>query len=274
MIQLSHICKNYKQKALIQDLSLTIEKNQLTSLIGPNGAGKSTLLNMMGRLIPADSGHISIDGHQLEDWNNRDLAKRLAILKQSNPLNLQLSVRDLVAFGRFPHSKGHLRGDDQLLIDQSLAFMNLEKLADKSIHQLSGGQLQRAYIAMILCQDTDYILLDEPLNSLDINHSIQLMNLIRRLVDEMDKTVVVVLHDINYASQFSDRIIAMKDGRLFANDQVDEVFEKSVVDELFDVDVEIIEHNLRKYCVYYGEACQHCINDEEDVRTFDRISQQ
>lgn len=271
MIEIKNLNKNYKTKKLIQDLSLTIHKNQLTSLIGPNGAGKSTVLNMAGRLLPYDSGQILIDGTDIEDWDSTELAKKMAIMKQSNPLDLQISVRELMAFGRFPHSKGRLTQDDQQLIDESLEYLNLTDLQDKKITELSGGQLQRAFIGMVICQDTDYILLDEPLNNLDINHSIGIMNLLRRLVDEKGKTIVVVMHDINYASQFSDRIIAMKDGMVFANDEANDVFQKNIVDDLFDIDVEIIEYNLRKYCIYYGNDrnnCDECLSDREDVKIF------
>ena len=268
MIEVKNLNKNFKSKKIIQDLSLTIQENQLISLIGPNGAGKSTLLNMIGRLCPYDSGQILIDGIEVEGWESTELAKKLSIMKQSNPLGLQISVRELMAFGRFPHSKGRLTKQDQEIIDESLEYLSLSDLQDKKITELSGGQLQRAFIGMVICQDTKYILLDEPLNNLDINHSIGIMNLLRRLVDEKGKTVVVVMHDINYASQFSDRIIAMKDGKLFANDDANDVFQKDIVDDLFDIDVEIIEYNLRKYCIYYGNDCEECLNNTEDVKTF------
>lgn len=272
MIELQNVSKSYDRKDILSDLSLIIPEKQLISLIGPNGAGKSTLLNMMGRLIPHDSGDILIDGQSLSQWDNNELAKRLAILKQSNTMDLKLTVRELLAFGRFPHSKGRLKKEDQRIIDQTLDFLNLESLQDQAINALSGGQLQRAFIGMVICQDTDYILLDEPLNNLDINHSISIMKLLRRLVDELGKTVIVVLHDINYASQYSDQIIAMKDGQLFANDAADTVFQKDTVDTLFDVDVEIIEYNLRKYCIYYGNDCEECLSDAEDVKTFEKAT--
>ena len=141
-------------------------------------------------------------------------AKRVAILKQANHLNVRLTVRELVSFGRYPYSKGRLNEEDDKFVDQALEYMNLTDMQDKFLDELSGGQKQRAFISMVIAQDTEYILLDEPLNNLDMKHSVQIMKILRKLVDELGKTVVIVLHDINFASVYSDRIVALKDGRL------------------------------------------------------------
>ncbi|WP_268595839.1 ATP-binding cassette domain-containing protein, partial [Escherichia coli] len=140
--------------------------------------------------------------------------RRLAILRQDNHLPLRLTVRDLVAFGRYPHTGGRLTLDDKVHIDRAIAYLELEPLADRYLDEMSGGQRQRAFVAMVLCQDTRYVLLDEPLNSLDMKHAVAMMGTLRRAADELGKTVVLVLHDINFASAYADRIVAMKAGRV------------------------------------------------------------
>ena len=164
----------------------------------------------MSRLLNADSGEIYLNGELLNRKKSSDIAKQLAILKQTNNINLRLTIEDLVAFGRFPYSKGNLTQTDRTFIDNAIAYMNLDDIRHQYIDNLSGGQRQRAYIAMTLAQDTDYILLDEPLNNLDMKHSVQIMQVLRKLATELNKTVVIVIHDINFASCYSDYIVAMK----------------------------------------------------------------
>lgn len=214
MIEVKNISKKYGSKAVVNDVSFQIKRGKITSFIGPNGAGKSTVLGMMSRLLKRDSGEVFIDGKELSQWKTNELAKVLAILKQSNHLSVRLTIRDLVAFGRFPHSQGNLTEVDQAKIDEALHYMQLEDIQDKFLEELSGGQRQRAFIGMVLAQDTDYILLDEPLNNLDMKHSVQIMKMLRRITDELGKTVIIVIHDINFASCYSDEIIALQNGEI------------------------------------------------------------
>ena len=144
------------------------------------------------------------------------LARRLAVLRQENSMTVRLTVRELVSFGRFPHSGGRLTAEDRRLIDEALDWFELGLLADRHLDQLSGGQRQRAYVAMVMCQGTDYVLLDEPLNNLDMRHSVQMMRMLRSMADELGRTVVLVVHDVNVASSYSDRIVAMREGHLVA----------------------------------------------------------
>src|SRR5699024_986971 len=199
---------------IIEDVSLHIEKGTITSFIGPNGAGKSTIISMISRLITRDEGDITIDGYDVLRTKDKELAKKISILKQSNAINLKLTVRELVSFGRFPYSQGKLNKEDWEKVDEAIAYLELEELQDKYLDQLSGGQRQRAHIAMVVAQDTEFILLDEPLNNLDMRHATQIMKTLRRLVDEMGKTIVIVIHDINFASCYSDQIVALKDGKI------------------------------------------------------------
>ena len=251
MIEVKNISKKYGSKAVVNDVSFQIKRGKITSFIGPNGAGKSTVLGMMSRLLKRDSGEVFIDGKELSQWKTNELAKVLAILKQSNHLSVRLTIRDLVAFGRFPHSQGNLTEVDQAKIDEALHYMQLEDIQDKFLEELSGGQRQRAFIGMVLAQDTDYILLDEPLNNLDKKHSVQIMKMLRRITDELGKTVIIVIHDINFASCYSDEIIALQNGEISVCGTVDEIMQASTLSELYDMDFEVKEINNKKICVYY-----------------------
>ena len=223
MIKLKNITKFYDNKAIISDLSLDFHKGKITSIIGANGAGKSTLLTLASRLIKPSSGEIYIDGMNLKDYKERILAQKISILKQQNNINLRLKVEELVAFGRFPHSQGRLNANDKIKINEALEYMGLSNLRNEFLDTLSGGQKQRAFIAMIIAQDTEFIMFDEPLNNLDMKHSVQIMQLMKNLVKDFNKSIAVVLHDINFASIYSDEIIALKDGKLLKQGSKDEI---------------------------------------------------
>lgn len=252
MMDLQHVTKTFGDKTVVSDVTLPIEKGKMTACIGPNGAGKSTLLEIISRLVPSDHGFITIDGSDVKTYKQDELAKRLSFLKQTNHMNIRLTVRELVSFGRFPYTKGRLNANCLGKVEKSLTYLGLKDFQYQYIDTLSGGQLQRALIAMVLCQDTDYILLDEPLNNLDMSYGVKMMRTIRDLVDELNKTVIVVVHDINYAAAYADNIIAMKDGQLFKTGTVDEVITKPVLDELFGMDVEVLEKNNKKMVMYYN----------------------
>ncbi|WP_430596963.1 ABC transporter ATP-binding protein [Enterococcus sp. DIV0174] len=251
MIDLAGVNKAYQGKSVVDNINLTIQEQQLTAFIGPNGAGKSTLLSLASRLVPKDTGEIYLDHNEVRTWKSNELAKKLAILRQSNELNLQITVRELVEFGRFPYTKGRLTQEDHQLVEEALKHLGLTKLTDQFVHTLSGGQLQRAYIAMVLAQDTDYILLDEPLNNLDMNFAVQIMQILKKLVTELGKTVVIVLHDINFAASYADEIVAMKEGQLFTQGKTNEIIQKAVLDELYEMDIRICEIEGRRFCLYF-----------------------
>lgn len=252
MIAFENITKKYGTRVVLDDISCAIPKGKITSLIGPNGAGKSTLLSIISRLNQPDAGSVTLRGKKLQEYKNDELAKLLSILRQSNHLDLKLTVRDLVAFGRFPYSKGRLTKVDEQKITQAIQFSELLELENAYIDELSGGQRQRAFIAMIIAQDTEYILLDEPLNNLDMKHSVLVMKTLRRLVDELGKTVVIVIHEINFASQYSDHIIAMKNGKIVCNDNVDLVIQAERLAQVFDIQFEIIKQNEKNICNYFN----------------------
>lgn len=251
MVEVKHVTKRYGGITVVDDVSLSIKKGTITSFIGPNGAGKSTLLSMISRLISKDAGEVLIEGKEISSCKSNELARKISVLKQSNHISVRLTVKELVSFGRFPYSQGKLTPEDRAFVDEAIAYMDLQEMQDKYIDQLSGGQRQRAYIAMVMAQDTEYILLDEPLNNLDMKHSVQIMKVLRRLVEEKGKTIVLVIHDINFASCYSDYIVALKNGRVASSGTVDEIIDTAVLRDVYDMDIPIETIGGRKIGVYF-----------------------
>lgn len=250
-IELRNISKQFGQQKVVDNVSLVIPEGKITAFIGPNGAGKSTLLAIISRLLMADQGEVILNGTPLQQQSSENIACQLAILKQSNHIPLRLTVEELVSFGRFPYSKGRLNEEDHNAIAHAIDYMNLNELKHKQIHLLSGGQRQRAYIAMTLAQDTDYILLDEPLNNLDMKHSVQIMQVLRQLVEKLGKTVVIVIHDINFASCYADNIIAMQQGKLIAEGAVDNIMQTDVLADIYDMHIPIQQINGQRIATYF-----------------------
>jgi iron complex transport system ATP-binding protein len=252
LIQVQALSKFYGKKKVVEDVTVSIQRGKITSFIGPNGAGKSTLLSMVSRLLDADTGEVLIDQTNIKKMKSNDFSKVVSILKQSNYMNVRLTIRELVSFGRFPYSKGRLTDEDEKMVEQAIEYMALKDLENSYLDELSGGQKQRAFIAMVIAQDTEYILLDEPLNNLDMKHSVQIMKILRRLVDELGKTVVIVLHDINFASVYSDRIVALKDGKVVKDGPTSEIIQSKALKEIYDMDIPIQEMNNCRICVYFN----------------------
>lgn len=252
MIEVKNITKQYGDKIILDDISIRFPKGQITSLIGSNGAGKSTLLSIISRLLPQDGGLILVNEKNITDYKNRVLAQHLSILKQFNQVGLRLTVRELVAFGRFPYSQGKLSKQDDEKIDEAIAFLNLQDIEESYMDELSGGQKQRAYMAMVVAQDTEYILLDEPLNNLDMKHSVQIMKILKKLAEELGKTIIIVLHDINFASHYSDHIVALKDHKIRYCDTTENIITECVLKDIFDIDFSISEHKNKRICNYFN----------------------
>ncbi|MET3904644.1 ABC transporter ATP-binding protein [Paenarthrobacter sp. 4246] len=252
MITVRNVTKRYGSTTVLDDVTCEIPRGGITSIIGPNGAGKSTLLSLISRLQPMDGGGVSVAGLDVTATPSKELAKTMAILRQENHLTMRLTVRDLVAFGRFPHSGGRPTVEDLEHVDEAIRQLDLTSMADKFVDELSGGQRQRAYIAMVLAQDTEYLLLDEPLNNLDMKHSVEMMRLLRRLADELGKTIVLVVHDINFASCYSDTILAMKDGRLIHQGTPSEIMRAGMLQDVYDIDIRIEEIDGNRIGVYFA----------------------
>ncbi len=250
-MEVRELTKKYDGKTVVDSVSFTIPKGKVISLIGPNGAGKSTVMGIISRLIARDSGLVAFEGQDISKWKSKELSKRLAILTQTNNIQMKLTVRELVTFGRFPYSGGHNTPEDEEIISRAIEYMELQEFEDRFIDELSGGQRQRAMIAMVIAQDTEHVLLDEPTNNLDIYHATNMMKIVRRLCDELGKTVILVLHEINYAAFYSDYICAFKDGRIAHFGPVKEVMTKEVLGDIYNVDFEIMEISGKPLSIYY-----------------------
>ncbi len=250
MINILNARKLYTDEVEIGPLNIQIPKAGLTSLIGPNGAGKSTALLMIGRLLNMDEGQIKVANMDVSESKSKDLAKILTILRQENHFVTRLTVRQLAGFGRFPYSKGRLTKDDESIISKYIDFLDLTDLENRYLDELSGGQRQRAYVAMVLCQETEYVLLDEPLNNLDVARSVQMMKHLRHAANEFGRTILTVMHDINFAAKYSDRICAMKDGRIAAFGTVEDIMNPELLTDIFETKIEIIDGPYGPIAIY------------------------
>ena len=251
MFKINNVNKNYGFQKVLSEINLEIPQNKLTCIIGPNGAGKSTLLNAISRLIKVDKGDILINSKNLKDWDKKELSKTLSIMKQLNNINVRLTIADLVAFGRYPYSEDRLTENDYQKINEALEYTGLSSIKDKYIDELSGGQKQRTYIAMTLAQDTEYILLDEPLNNLDIKHILEVMHLLKKLVEEQNKTIILVVHDINIDSTFADYIVAMKNGEIIESGLTEDIINNEILYKIYEINFQIENFKNKKICLYY-----------------------
>jgi ABC-type enterochelin transport system, ATPase component len=251
VIEIDNISKKYQTIQVLKNVSATISQGGITAIIGPNGAGKSTLLSIISRLLLADEGLVKIQNMDVINTPSDKLATYLSVLRQENRFTSRLTVFELVGFGRYPYSKGRLNKDDLVHINRALEFLNLTEYKDRFLDELSGGQRQRAYVAMVLCQDTEYVLLDEPLNNLDMKHAVAMMKQLRRAADELGKTIVIVIHDINFASVYSNYILAMKNGELIYQGNPDQIMDSTILEDIFDTPVQIEKVHDQNIAIYY-----------------------
>ena len=252
MIRVENLSKSYADTLVVDIAELDLPQGGVTAVIGPNGAGKSTLLSMIGRLEIPSTGAVFLDGQDIRSIQNTELARRLAVLKQDNTLSARLTVRDLVAFGRYPYSKGRTTPEDHEKVDESLELVALTPFKDRFLDELSGGQRQRAFVAMVLAQDTEYALFDEPLNSLDISHAVTVIRLLRHAASELGKTVVVVLHDLNFAARHADHIIAMQAGRIRESGPAKQIIREDLLRSLYDTELTVTTRNERVFVDVFG----------------------
>ncbi|QFQ88552.1 ATP-binding cassette domain-containing protein [Paracoccus kondratievae] len=257
MILLTDIGKSHGTRAVLTGITARFPRQSLTSIIGPNGAGKSTLLMLIARLAEPGSGRITLGGADIARISRAEYARRVATLRQFPAIELRLTVEELVAFGRFPHNRGRPTAEDRRATDEAIAFLSLDTIRKARLDELSGGQRQMAFLAMTIAQQTDCLLLDEPLNNLDMRHALRIMQALRSLCDDLGRTVVAVIHDINFAANHSDQIIALKDGRLHSSGTVDQVVTEAGLRDLYGLDFHILPRPHGRLCDYFtpkGEA--------------------
>ncbi|MBV7407824.1 ATP-binding cassette domain-containing protein [Maritimibacter sp. DP1N21-5] len=240
MIEARGVAANLGGATILSDVSVTFPEGRMTALVGPNGAGKSTLLGVLGRLIPAATGEVRLGGVALSGYSDRALALKLSVLRQDAQMMPRLTVRDLVTFGRYPHSRGRPGPDDKAKVEEAMARLGLLDLADRFLDTLSGGQRQRARIAMTLAQEAEVMLLDEPLAALDINHARVVMEVAREEATR-GRTVIVVLHDLSVAAAHADHAVALKDGRVHSAGAAEDVLSARGLSDLYETQVSVVE---------------------------------
>lgn len=241
-IEVNHVRLGYGETVIIDDISLQIPTGGFASVIGPNGCGKSTLLKAISRNLRPISGRVSIEGTSVGEYDTRLLSQKLAFLAQSPSVPEQFSVRELVSYGRYPytHWLGTLKAHDHEIIDWAMEMTETTEFAEREMIHLSGGERQRVWIAMALAQEADILLLDEPTTYLDIAHQFQTLELIHRLHREMNKTVLMVLHDLNQAARYSDRLFVMKQGKLVTEGLPEEILQEKMLREVFSIETKVI----------------------------------
>jgi len=227
----------YIDTLIIDGLNVTIPEKKITTIIGPNGCGKSTLLKAISRLLKTRNGTVYLDGKEIHQLPTKEIAKKMAILPQTAEAPAGLTVFELVSYGRFPYKKGFgtLKKEDVDAILWALEVTGLSEMKDRPIDALSGGQRQRAWIAMSLAQDTDILVLDEPTTYLDLAHQLDILLLLKQLNEKEGRTIVMVLHDLNHASRFSDYMIAMKNGKIVTEGTPETVMTRETLEKVFHI---------------------------------------
>ena len=237
MITVHNLTIGYEEKNILTQLSLEIPKEKITTIIGPNGCGKSTLLKTMARLLKIKEGAVYVNFQNINSISNKELAQKLAILPQTAEAPQGMTVKQLVTYGRFPHQNilKQISEEDEKIIEGAIQATHLQLVENQEVHTLSGGQRQRAWIAMALAQNTPIILLDEPTTYLDMTHQLEILQLLQSINRENKRTIVMVLHDLNHASRFSDHLIAMCDGTIVTKGTPEQVMREDVLREVFEI---------------------------------------
>ncbi|MBC1418569.1 ABC transporter ATP-binding protein [Listeria fleischmannii] len=263
----------YDKRIIVDSLNISIPQGKITALVGANGSGKSTILKTMSRLLKPSKGHVILDGKKIHQVSTKQIAKELAILPQNPTAPGGLTVTELIAYGRSPHQSGFKVGnkEDQDMINWALKMTNLEEFKDRPIENLSGGQRQRAWIAMALAQDTSILFLDEPTTFLDMTHQLDVMNILKQLNETENRTIVMVVHDLNHASRYAEHMIAIKNGQVRASGAPKDVMTCEILEDVFNIKADILidPRSGVPLCLPY-ETCNGC-EIKDVVRELDHI---
>ena len=256
-LELKNITSGYDGHPIIEDLNLTIPQGKITALIGANGCGKSTLLKTICRIIKPMAGQVLLGGQDMHAMDSRRLAKEVAILPQNPSAPGALTVRDLVMYGRAPHKSSlfaRSSKEDRKMVDWALAETDSTDYADRAIANTSGGQRQRAWIAMAIAQDTDILFLDEPTSFLDVAHQLDVLHMVEQLNKKYGKTIIMVIHELNEAARFADYLVAMKKGQILYQGSPYDVFHKDMLHDVFGIDASVMNdpRTGRPFCLPYS----------------------
>lgn len=246
MLRANQLTISRQGNTLLDNVSCEIDSNQLVALVGHNGSGKSTLIKALAGEMASNSGSINLDERSISDYSSKELARQMAYLPQQLPEAAGFTVRELVMLGRYPHQKWLQKPTqiDKDKVAEAMRTTQVEAFADRITATLSGGERARVWLAMCLAQDTRYLLLDEPLAALDMHYQLEVIQLIRSLVDEQGLSVVIIVHDINLAAQYADRVIALKKGRICHNGDIKSTMQPDILHNIFNVDMQLLSHPI------------------------------
>ncbi len=239
----------YDRESIIDRMSLDIKPGQLTSIAGPNGIGKSTLIKCLCNIYQPKKGRIYLNGREIASMDARELAKTLGYVPQKQIISFSMTVYEIVLLGRRPYIKWKVTRKDELIVEQILEKLNIIHLAERDVDTLSGGEKQKVAIARALAQEPEIFFLDEPTSSLDLNHQVEVMEILRELAYLDQSTVIAVLHDLNLASSYSDQIYLLGDTGIHAAGSPEEVFTKGIIKDVYGIDVEIINTVSGSYII-------------------------
>lgn len=258
VIQANNLTLTYGKKPVFSNLDVLIPKGKITVFIGSNGCGKSTLLRSLARLLKPQEGHIILDGSDIAKLPAKEVARRLAILPQGPIAPEGLTVQQLVKQGRYPYQSflQQWSREDEMMVKKALEVTHMDELAGRSINSLSGGQRQRAWIAMTLAQNTSTILLDEPTTYLDMTHQIDILDLLFDLNEQENRTIVMVLHDINLACRYAHHIVAVKEGHIYAQGEPENIVNEQLIQDVFDMECQVTADPLfgTPMCIPFGKG--------------------
>ncbi len=244
MFQLNQVSFSIPNRTLLAPISLTFERGKVYGLIGHNGSGKSTLIKLMARQNKLSSGEILVNGKAIQEWGSREFAREVAYLPQHLPTATQLTARELIQMGRYAWN-GLLKSNkekDQSAVENALVLTHTEPFAERLVDVLSGGERQRVWLAMLLAQQSNFLLLDEPLAALDIAHQVDVMRLIRRLSRELNLGVVIVIHDVNLAAAFCDELVALHSGKLLEQGTPQQLMNSETLQRIYGLHLNVISH--------------------------------
>ncbi|GAA0720423.1 ABC transporter ATP-binding protein [Clostridium malenominatum] len=255
VLKIENLTVSYKNYKVLDDINLNIERGKIYSIIGPNGSGKTTLIRAITRSIKADKGQVLLDECNIFKMKTKNIAKKMALLCQSNETISDVTVRELVQYGRFTHKewwKG-IANEDNKIVEWAIEKTGLSNFKNRKINALSGGERQRAWIAMAIAQKPEILILDEPTTYLDICHQLEILELISRLNKEENITIVMVIHDINHAARYSDELIVIKDKKIFKKGDPWTVLESNVLKDVFKVEAEITQDKETNKPIFYAK---------------------